>query len=109
MLEIRLICLLGRKKLPNKEEITVGRNSDSDVVVPWDFEKVSRKHCIIYHRENKVTIKDISRNGTCVNGERLLEGKEFPLKDKDKIKLADYDEYQFKIKIYDTEELKIKE
>ena len=49
--------------------------------------KISRKHAIVRKEGDSLTIRDIgSLNGTFLNrGERLEEGKDYPLKDGDEI------------------------
>jgi hypothetical protein len=53
--------------------LTIGRHPDSDVPLPWDSE-VSRLHAELERVAGEWTVVDDgrSRNGTFVNGERLL-------------------------------------
>ncbi len=52
-------------------------------------ESVSRKHCIIVQRDNRVLIQDLaSRNGTFVNDKRLPTDKAKVLKPGDKLKVG---------------------
>ena len=53
--------------------LTIGRHPDSDVALPWDGE-VSRLHAELERVAGEWTVVDDgrSRNGTFVNGERLL-------------------------------------
>ncbi len=60
----------GKEIAVNSEKFLVGR-SDSCQLRPKS-ESVSRKHCIIVIRENRVLVQDLkSRNGTYVNDTRL--------------------------------------
>jgi len=55
------------------------------------YSEVSAKHAEIRCRDNKLTIVDAgSTNGTTVNGVRLTPGKEYNLKSKDTIGIANY-------------------
>lgn len=55
------------------QRITIGRAPQADVVLSWDAE-VSRLHAAIEYLGSQWTIVDdgLSRNGTFVNGERLV-------------------------------------
>ena len=112
MEQIKLINLVLSKRagkeivcgMSDKERVVVGRNYDSEIVIPEDYSDVSRIHCIIYQREGRFTIEDTSRHGTYVNGEKLTKGKESLLNDGDKLKLAGICELEVRI---EEEELKL--
>jgi pSer/pThr/pTyr-binding forkhead associated (FHA) protein len=56
--------------VPNTRELTLGRSSDCDIVVPSP--NASRRHAAVGLREGVVEIRDLgSTNGTYVNGERV--------------------------------------
>ena len=57
---------------PRAEELTIGRDPDSDVSLAWD-EQVSRLHARLDQIGTQWTLIDdgLSRNGSFVNGERL--------------------------------------
>jgi pSer/pThr/pTyr-binding forkhead associated (FHA) protein len=61
----RIVALDGR-------ELSIGRDADNDVPLPWDDE-VSRAHAVLERVGTAWTIVDdgLSRNGSYVNGERL--------------------------------------
>ncbi len=113
MKQIKLVNLVLSKKAgkeivcgkSDKEKVIIGRNYDSDIVIPEDYSDVSRIHCIIYQRELEVTIEDNSKHGTYVNGERLIKGKEYPLNNGDKLKLAGI--CKLEIRIEEEENLKL--
>lgn len=113
MKQIKLINLVLSEKagkeivcgVSDKEKVIIGRNYDSDIVIPEDYSDVSRIHCVIYQREREVTIEDTSKNGTYVNGKELTKGEESPLNHGDKLKLAGICELE--VKIGEEEDLKL--
>lgn len=58
---------------PDRQRITIGRSPQADLTLSWDAE-VSRLHAAIEYLGTHWTIVDdgLSRNGTFVNGERLV-------------------------------------
>ncbi|KIA60267.1 LuxR family transcriptional regulator [Nocardia vulneris] len=58
---------------PEQERITIGRSPQADLALSWDAE-VSRLHAAIEYLGAQWTIVDdgLSRNGTFVNGDRLV-------------------------------------
>jgi pSer/pThr/pTyr-binding forkhead associated (FHA) protein len=58
---------------PERERITIGRSQQADLRLSWDAE-VSRLHAAVEYLGAHWTIIDdgLSRNGTFVNGERLV-------------------------------------
>jgi FHA domain len=63
------ILILG----PERQRVTIGRATDSDVVLSWDLE-VSRTHALLELVGDAWTVIDdgLSRNGSFVNGGRVL-------------------------------------
>jgi hypothetical protein len=61
------------RELPlEKDEITVGRAPDNDLVI--DSPAVSSRHCRIVRAAGEVRVEDLdSTNGTFVNGKRVLK------------------------------------
>ncbi|WP_433661312.1 FHA domain-containing protein [Nocardia sp. CA-128927] len=57
----------------DQERVTIGRSPQADLALPWDAE-VSRLHAAIEYLGAQWTIVDdgLSRNGTFVNGDRLV-------------------------------------
>lgn len=58
----------------NDEQIIVGKDSlQAQIVVPGEYERVSRVHCkISYNKEQKkLTVMDLSTNGTYVDGKKI--------------------------------------
>jgi pSer/pThr/pTyr-binding forkhead associated (FHA) protein len=58
---------------PDQQRVTIGRSPHADLALPWDAE-VSRLHAAVEYLGAQWTIVDdgLSRNGTFVNGERLV-------------------------------------
>ena len=63
--------------------ITIGRSDVCDVSL--DGETISRVHCEIRRIGSGYTIEDRSRNGTFLNGSRIIES---PLRDGDRIRIG---------------------
>jgi pSer/pThr/pTyr-binding forkhead associated (FHA) protein len=59
--------------LPDAERLTVGRSSPTDICMDWDTE-VSRLHAELERIGGDWTVSDdgLSRNGTYVNGEKIV-------------------------------------
>jgi hypothetical protein len=64
---------LRLERLGDSERITIGRGAHNDIVLEWDPE-VSRAHAQLDLVDDDWTIVDdgLSRNGTFVNGERIV-------------------------------------
>lgn len=58
---------------PDLQRVTIGRSSQADLTLSWDAE-VSRLHAAVEYLGAQWTIIDdgLSRNGTFINGERLV-------------------------------------
>jgi pSer/pThr/pTyr-binding forkhead associated (FHA) protein len=58
---------------PDRQRLTIGRSTQADLTLSWDAE-VSRLHAAVEYLGAHWTIVDdgLSRNGTFVNGERLV-------------------------------------
>ncbi len=60
--------------LPGDGKVVLGRESDSELVLPEDL--VSRRHAELVVKDGEVTVKDLaSTNGTFVNGQRVKKAK----------------------------------
>lgn len=55
-------------------QITIGRNSQSTIVVPQQYNTVSGNHATISKNGNSYILEDHSTNGTYVNGNRIHNG-----------------------------------
>ncbi len=79
-----------RWKLPANTEIKIGRSpKQSNIILDGDH-RVSKVHCsLVYEDETgDFLLKDLSRNGVFVNGERLEWGKEYRYSQKVEFSLA---------------------
>lgn len=77
----------GKEIAVNAEKFLIGR-SDSCQLRPKS-ESVSRKHCILVIRDNRVLIQDLkSRNGTYVNEKRLPNDRAKVLAAGDKLQIG---------------------
>lgn len=73
----------------DKKEFTIGKSKDCDIVLTMSG-AISRKHCQIYVRNEKIIVEDLkSLNGTFINEQRLEGGKEYELNENDILKIAD--------------------
>ena len=73
----------------SKPVITVGRQKVCDIV--FQLPVISGRHCSFHFKRdsgNKVSLKDVSTNGTFVNGELIGKGKLRTLKFGDKIRFG---------------------
>ena len=79
--------MFNKKKVELVAKITIGRESDNDVIV--DNKLASRHHALIQKIKNAYFIKDQeSTNGTFVNGIRIPAGKYVKLNPGDKITIG---------------------
>lgn len=76
---------IGQEWLLDRDEVSIGREDDNDVVLP--DRRVSRQHAVIEREGDRYYIRDCgSKNGTFVNGDLLQVP--VPLKDGDAIQIA---------------------
>lgn len=79
--------MFNKKKVELVAKITIGRESDNDVVV--DNKLASRHHALIQKIKDAYFIKDQgSTNGTFINGIRIPADKYVKLKPGDKITIG---------------------
>jgi len=76
-----------RERIPlHDERVTIGQASTNDVPIPFD-RTVSRVHAVLERVASRWCVRDLaSRNGTFVNGERILS--ERPLRSGDEIRVG---------------------
>lgn len=71
----------------DKEEVTVGRTSSSDIALPRN--NISKRHARLVDKDDKVVIVDLrSTNGTYVNGRRITAPE--ILTPEDKVYIGDF-------------------
>ena len=70
-------------------ELILGRDKDVAHIVISDKEIVSRKHAAIVLENDGYSIIDDSRNGTFVNGDKILRNTLIPLKKNDRINICE--------------------
>lgn len=56
--------------LENRDEVIIGAAEDSDILISQEY--VSRSHAKMFRKADGFYIKDTSKNGTFLNGQRLL-------------------------------------
>lgn len=76
------------------KKVTIGRGHECDVVVNDVTDVVSRRQAVItFTFMGKMTIYDLSTNGTYVNGERIPKPSGVPLKRSDKVNFGSVFEF----------------
>jgi pSer/pThr/pTyr-binding forkhead associated (FHA) protein len=82
-MKVKLEYLDGNYTL-KKDITTIGRSRENDIYFRGNscFNSISNRHCEVYQGTYSPKIRDLSRNGTYLNGERI---KDSDLKDGDKI------------------------
>ena len=70
--------------------VKIGRTEANEVHLSDSQRAVSSCHAEIYHKDQQYFLIDRSKNGTRMNGERLIQGKEYLLHAEDKIGIGEY-------------------
>jgi len=71
------------------EEISIGRSSDNALILPPNDQSISRNHTLIENKSNQLYLTDLnSKNGTYLNGRRILPKKKILIKPGDSIKIG---------------------
>ena len=79
--------MFNNNKVKLVAKITIGRSSDSDIVI--DNKLASRQHAVIQKIKNEYYLKDEgSTNGTFLNGKAIPDGKYVKLHSQDKITIG---------------------
>lgn len=76
----------------HKAVTTLGRHPNCDVVIPANFDRVSREHAQIRREGQYFVLYDTSSAGTAVNGQPV---RQKPLQEGDRISLAGQAEFTF--------------
>jgi len=71
MRPLHLVAINGGKHYPlEKDMVLIGRQDECDIHI--DHKSVSKQHCILMVRDNKLWLRDLgSTNGCHVNGKRV--------------------------------------
>lgn len=74
-------------------ELSIGRGTENDWVLPDPDRVLSKRHCVIAFRQGGWQVADVSSNGTFVNREReaIGPGRLHPLQDGDRLRLGSYE------------------
>ena len=73
---------------PSKGKLTIGRDASNDI--PIESQIVSRSHAVLYIQNSAWFLSDTnSRNGTALNGKRLIPGQDYSVSAGDVISIAD--------------------
>lgn len=68
--------------------IKLGREPDNNIVI--SDKKVSRSHLVIIKNRNTYTVRDLnSRNGTYINGKKIIPGRIYNLNENDTVRIGD--------------------
>lgn len=79
----------------HKPAVTVGRNADCDLLLK-ERGSVSRQHATFFYEDNTWYLRDdFSKNGTWINGTKLLPGKKYQLAFNDEISFAMEEKFMF--------------
>lgn len=74
-----------------QEVVRIGRQDSNEVQLEDPRRIVSGKHAEIHQKEDQFLLIDVgSKNGTRLNGEPLISGKEYPLKEEDQIAIGNF-------------------
>ncbi|MBI3596646.1 MAG: type VI secretion system-associated FHA domain protein TagH [Nitrospirae bacterium] len=75
----------------DKDVIRIGRQDSSDVQLRDVRRLISGRHAEIRQKDHNFILVDVgSKNGTQLNGQRLMVGKEYPLNRDDQITIGDF-------------------
>ena len=75
----------------DQEAVTIGRSAKNDVSLQDPRRMVSSRHAEIRCRPPHCLVRDVgSKNGTVLNEERLAPGKDYPLRQGDRISIGDF-------------------
>lgn len=82
-----------RFHFPSNMQLKIGRSLKENNIAVSGHQEVSKIHCYLYFDEMKLLfyITDISRNGTFINGKRLIQGQVYTIKPGNEFALASGD------------------
>jgi type VI secretion system protein len=70
---------------------SIGRNEGNDWVLPDPERFISGNHAVISCRSGTFYVRDVSTNGTLVNGTQISKGMEQPLAEGDHLQIGEYE------------------
>lgn len=72
-----------------KQQLTIGRDESCNIIIADNSDVISRRHAILnIDSYGKMTITDVSTNGTYVNGMRIASNVPVPVTKNDTVSLA---------------------
>ena len=87
----------GKHIVLRKDKFVIGRGAEVDFLL--NSKRVSRHHCLIWCRENSVTIEDLgSRNGVRLNGNVIEPHQSYRVYHDD---IVDVEEWRFRMSVRD--------
>lgn len=63
---------LAGRRFPLVGEVSIGRAPGNNIVFPTTTKGVSGNHCVVINRNGQIYVKDVSSQGTFLNGTRKL-------------------------------------
>lgn len=74
-----------------RERFVLGKSDAADGVISFD-KTISREHCRVDWQKGGYTVTDLqSKNGTCLNGARLISGRPYPVRNGDILRMSKLD------------------
>ena len=70
---------------------SIGRNEGNDWILPDPERFISGNHAVISCRNGTFYVRDVSTNGTLVNGTQISKGMEQPLAEGDHLQIGEYE------------------
>lgn len=81
------------RRFPLDTQVTIGRAPNNNIVFPTTTKGVSGNHCVVVNQNGRVYVKDLSSQGTFLNGtEKLPQNQLISVKVGDRISLGSENE-----------------
>jgi predicted component of type VI protein secretion system len=77
------------ERLPLGGRLVLGRGPESPVAL--DGPLISREHVAFEFQEGKLTLEDLSANGSWLNGQSLTRGRRYEVTEADRVQLPGYE------------------
>lgn len=88
-IEIRDTGEVSVQRLPLEDRIVLGRGPESPVAL--DGPLISREHIAFERFNGKLSVTDLSSNGSWINGEQVTPGRRYLLSDGDRVQVPGYE------------------